>query len=51
MNLTKTESRSAIDIWVEIEQFGLRKKFIYYTMCDLDFNVKAFLLSTGMQHL
>jgi hypothetical protein len=48
MNLVKTEKTSAIEIWVQIQQFGLQKKFIYNAMHDLDFNVNAFLLSIGM---
>ena len=40
--------KTVIPVIVEIETLNLRKPFVYYAREDLQYNLDAFLLSTGL---
>ena len=39
---------SPLDIWVHLPALGLRKSFVFFPECDLEFNVHAFIKSAGL---
>lgn len=41
-------SRQIVNITVEIKALSLKKAFVYYVREDLQYNLDAFLLSTGL---